>query len=74
MNNKNAHIQNNIRKLLNEKGITHKWMAEQLKMNKCQFSDMLCGRRVIRAEIVPQIANILGCSCDDILGPNATES
>lgn len=66
MINKSACIQDNIRRIIEEKGVTHKRVAEQLGMNRQQFSDMLCGRRVIRAEIVPQIAHILECSYDEI--------
>lgn len=59
-------IISNIRRILDEKGIRHCKVAENLGISRQAFSSMLAGRRTIRAEYIPIIAKTLFCTCDDI--------
>ena len=56
----------NIRKRIDEKGLKHCKVAENLGMTKSVFSGMLAGRKIIQASYLPLIAKTLGCSCDDL--------
>lgn len=56
----------NIRRKIDEKGIKHCKIAENLGMSKGVFSGMLNGRKVIQASYIPVIARTLECTCDDL--------
>lgn len=60
----------NVAKTINEtvkvKRLYQKYVAEKSGFTEQQFSDMLNGRKVIRAEYLPQIANALGVSIGDL--------
>ena len=56
----------NIRRMLDERGIRQTKVAEKLSVSKYAFNNMLSGRRIIRAEYIPIIAQALGCTCNDI--------
>ena len=58
-------IVDNIRRLINEKGLRQNAVAQKAKFSERQFSDMLMGRKTIKAEYIPAIAKAL---CVD---PNA---
>ena len=59
-------IISNIRRMLDERGIRQTKVAEKLSVSKYAFNNMLSGRRIIRAEYIPNIAQALGCTCNDI--------
>ena len=63
---KKRHGISNIRRMLDERGIRQTKVAEKLSVSKCAFNNMLSGRRIIRAEYIPIIAQALGCTCNDI--------
>ncbi len=63
---RNAVIIGNIRRILDERGIRHGKVADNLGMSRQSFSCMMAGRKIIRAEYIPIIAKTLGCTCDDI--------
>ena len=56
----------NIRRIIDEKGIKHCKVAENLGMTKNVFSGMLNGRKVIQASHLPLIIKTLGCTYDDL--------
>ena len=56
----------NIRRRIDEKGLKHCKVAENLGMTKNVFSGMLAGRKVIQASYLPLIAKTLDCTCDDL--------
>ena len=62
----NAILLENIRNILNEKGIKHCKVAGKLGMSNAEFSRMLAGKRVVRACYSPSIADALGCDCNDL--------
>lgn len=64
--NYNEIVVQNIRRRIDEKGLKHNKVAEELGMTKSSFSGMMNGRKVIQARYIPIIAKTLGCTCDDI--------
>lgn len=55
-----------IKRTLFEKGMIQKVVAERAGFSNQQFSDMLNGRKVIRADYLPDIAKALGVSVNEI--------
>lgn len=55
-----------IRKIMLRKGMYQKVTAERAKFTEQQFSDMLNGRKIIRAEYLPRIAKALEVDVMDI--------
>lgn len=61
-----AIIRMNIRTIIKDKGFIQKAVANRAGFSKQAFNDMLSGRRHIRADEIPRIANALGCDNSDI--------
>ena len=59
-------IRTNIRAIIKDKGFMQKAVANRAGFSKQTFNDMLAGRRYIRADEIPRIANALGCDNSDI--------
>lgn len=59
-------LSTNIRKLIREKGLKQKSVAEQCKIDEKIFSNMLCNRQDIRTENLPLIANALNVTVDEL--------
>lgn len=55
-----------IKKIIQEKGLMQKYVAEKSGFTVQQISDMVNGRKLILAEHLPKIANALGVSVMDI--------
>lgn len=55
-----------IKRNMVEKGLYQKSIAERSGFTEQQFSDMLNGRKVIRAEYLPAIAKAIGVSISDL--------
>lgn len=55
-----------IKKNMAAKGLFQKIVAERSGFTEQQFSDMLNGRKIIRAEYLPAIANALGVDVSDL--------
>lgn len=64
----------NIRRLLDEKGIKHCKVAAACGLSAQEFSRLLSGKRVVKTIYIPQIANILGCSYNDLFAANETKA
>lgn len=62
----NAPAARNISKIIKEKGLKQKYVAEQAGYSGQEFSDMLNGRKLIKVCEVPKIARVLGVTPDDI--------
>ena len=56
----------NIRRIIQQKGLIQRAAAERAGFTKQRFADMLGGRKVIRAEYVPDIASALGVEISDL--------
>lgn len=55
-----------IRQIMLSKGMYQKVVAERARFTEQQLSDMLNGRKIIRAEYLPRIAKALGVEVMDI--------
>ena len=67
-------IRDNIRGTIDAKGMKQVVVAERSGFTEQQFSDMLNGRKIIRAEYIPKIANALGFSVGDLFVDAGQES
>ena len=67
-------IRDNIRGTIDAKGMKQVVVAERSGFTEQQFSDMLNGRKIIRAEYIPKIANALGVSVGDLFVDAGQES
>lgn len=59
-------ILGNIRNAIRDSGLKQRAVAERCGLTEMQFSDLLCGRRVLRAEFIPRIAAALGVGVDTL--------
>ena len=66
MEERNLSVANNIRRVIAQKGLVQKVVAERSGFTEQQFTDMLNGRKIIRADYVPRIAESLNCTLDDL--------
>ena len=53
-------VQQNIIRIIDEKGLVKKGVAARAGMTKQALSDVIAGRKVIRADMVPTLARALG--------------
>lgn len=60
-----------IEKLLKEHGLIQKNVAVKAGFTEQQFSDMLCGRKIIRADYLVPIACAMRVSIQDIYDAGA---
>lgn len=61
-------VANNTRKILNERGIKHKVIAERAGYTEGQFSNILCGRKNIETDDVLKISKALGVTPNVLYG------
>ena len=66
MSEENTYILQNIRKLIDDWGLKHSKIANDIGMSKSNFSSMLVGKKILRAEYLPGIAKSIGCSYNDL--------
>ena len=52
-----ALVQGNLIRIINEKGLVKKGVAERAGITAQALSDILAGRKVIRADMVPTLAD-----------------
>ena len=65
-------VANNIRAVIAAKGMVQKQVAQRAGFSEQQFCDMLNGRKIIRAEHVPAIANALGVEAGELFAARET--
>ena len=53
-------VQKNVIRIIEEKGLLKKGVAKRAGMTQQALSDVISGRKVIRADMVPILANALG--------------
>ena len=61
-----CYVADRIRQLIVQKGLLQKFVANAAGFSNQQFSDMLNGRKIIRVEYLPQIAQALGVEIADL--------
>ncbi len=59
-------LSKNIRRILDEKGLKQKAIAQECKINEKAFSNMLCNRQEIRTDILPLISKALGVDISEL--------
>lgn len=63
-------VAENIKRIVRLKGFKQKSVAERAGFNEKVFSDMLNGRKCIKAEHIPLIAVALGVTPNDLFSVN----
>lgn len=58
----------NIRAIMNDKGMKQIVVAERSGFTRQEFSNILNGRKLLRAEYLPSIANGLGVKVNELFG------
>lgn len=58
----------NINSIINQKGLKKRFVAEQIGMSLQQFSDTLNGRRNLKPDEIPAIAQVLEVTPNDLFG------
>lgn len=61
-------ITDNVKRIIESKGYKQKSIAQKAGYSQKQFSDMMCGRRVIGGYDVLRIANALEVTPNDLFG------
>ena len=62
-----------IKLIIVEKGLYQRFVAEKVGFTEQQFSDMLNGRKIIRAEHIPAIAKALGVDFNELFATDRVE-
>lgn len=62
-----------IKAIIKEKGLVQRVVAERSGFTAQQFTDMLNGRKVIRADYLPRIAATLGVDIRELFGAENKE-
>ncbi len=61
-------IRENISELIKKKGMKQKYVAERAGFTEADFSNMMRGKKIIRAEYLPVIARAIGVDMNTIVG------
>ena len=59
-------LSKNIRKIIDEKGLKQKAIAQECGINEKAFSNMLCNRQEIRTDNLPLISKALGVDISEL--------
>ena len=59
-------VQQNIIRIIDEKCLMKKGVARRAGISQQALSDIIAGRKVIRADIIPPLANALGVDVDEL--------
>jgi repressor LexA len=57
-----------LKKLINEKGLKQKWVAEQIGMSEVNFNLVINGKKSPNSKYIALLAQVLNTSADYILG------
>lgn len=64
-------LAHNIKTIIRNRGIKQRFVADSAGFDENTFSNMLNGRKLIRAEYIPVIAHVLGVTANDLFqSPN----
>lgn len=64
----NEPVSSGLKIIITQKGLKNMYVAEKAGFAPQELSDMLNGRRLIRACDIPVLASVLGVKTDDIYG------
>ena len=63
-------IAENVRSIIDSRGLKHCAVAQKAGYTRAAFSGMLCGRRTISSEDIPRLANALGVDYNTLFARN----
>jgi len=63
-----ATIESNIQRIICEKGLLQKHVAERAGFAPQAFSEMLHGRKTLKAQYIPNIAKALNVTPNEVFG------
>lgn len=63
----------NIKNIITQSGCKQFIIAERAGFNQYEFSNMLNGRKIIKAEDIPRIAKALGVTPNDLFNPKTSK-
>lgn len=61
-------LQEILRRLLNERGLSQKWLADEIHVTEATISRTLNGVNVPGADLLLKMGDAFGVSCDYLLG------
>ncbi len=61
-------LRDDIRQIINSKGLKHCVVAERAGYTNKSFSDMLCGRKTIKGDDIPRLAKALDITPNELFG------
>lgn len=72
--NGNRPVTDNILSIINQKGIKQKYVSQLMNCNEADFSNMLNGRKVIRATDIVNICKALDVTPNDLFSTSSNAS
>lgn len=63
-------VAENIQRLIKQKGLVQKAVATRAGFTATQFADMMHGRKTIKADYIPAIAEAIGVSAGELFEEN----
>lgn len=63
-------VADNIRSIMDSRGLKHCAVAQRAGYSKAAFSNMLCGRKAISAIDIPRLADALGVDYNTLFARN----
>ena len=63
-------VAENIQRLIKQKGLVQKEVATRAGFTATQFADMMHGRKTIKADYIPAIAEAIGVSAGELFEEN----
>lgn len=59
-------VAENLRRIIDEKGLKHTYVAQKAGYGRNEFSRLLNDRKIIKAEDITRLANCLGVTPNDL--------
>lgn len=63
-------VAENIRRIIKQKGLVQKVVATKSGFSATQFADMMHGRKTLKADYIPRIAEAMGVPAGELFEDN----
>lgn len=63
-------VAENIRRIIKQKGLVQKAVAARAGFTATQFADMMHGRKTLKADYIPRIAEAMGVPAGELFEDN----
>lgn len=63
-------VAENIRRIIKQKGLVQKAVASRAGFTATQFADMMHGRKTLKADYIPRIAEAIGVPVGELFEGN----